>query len=124
MVGTENLQNASVALTQEGIETNDIKRLEELNKEIEAQSSAISHSTDAIQQETNELRNSLDNSEELLKRYTGDIKKKMNLIATRDRMLQVSQDRNVYKKKVIYVLFSILIAIFITIVAFYKLQKK
>ena len=118
-----NLQNASVTLTQEGARIDDIQRLEQLNREIEEQSNIISQSTDSIQQETNDLQNSLDDSEELFKRYNKDIKKKMNLVATRDRMLQLSQDRNVYKKKIIYVLFSVLIAIFITIIAFYKLQK-
>lgn len=120
----ENFENARVALTQEGFSFDDIKRLETLNQEMQSDQTAIAESTEAIQVESDALKTSLNDSEELLNRYTKDIKKKMNLIATRDRMLQLSQDRNVYKKKLIYVLFSILIAIFITIISFYKLQKK
>jgi hypothetical protein len=48
----------------------------------------------------------------------------MQLVATRDRMLQLSQERNMYKKKVIYVLFSIVIALLVAIISAYTVYGK
>ena len=45
------------------------------------------------------------------------LKKKQEILHTRNRMLQLSQERNIYKKKVIYVLLTIIISIFIIIMA-------
>lgn len=116
-------ENAIEALTNEGTMI-DVQRLEDLNDKKESQLTSLNRNIDAIQKETILLKGSLNDSELLLNTYTTDIQKKMNVIATRDRMLQLSQDRNVYKKKLIYVLLSILIGIFIAIISFYTIYNK
>jgi hypothetical protein len=92
--------------------------------DIQKNNDLIMENAQKAEQNIQSYNEAIDNSEELLKGYSQDIKKKMNLIATRDRMLQLSQDRNVYKKKIIYMLLTILIAIFITIISFYTIYNK
>jgi predicted PurR-regulated permease PerM len=53
-----------------------------------------------------------------------EIQEKEKLLLTRSRMLQISQDRNSYKKKIIYTLLSIIFIIFIIIIFAYVLFKK
>ena len=72
----------------------------------------------------NKYRQTLQNNNTLFTKYSKDIQDKMQLVATRDRMLQLSQERNIYKKKVIYVLFSIIITLLISIVSAYTFFGK
>jgi hypothetical protein len=53
-----------------------------------------------------------------------DIQNKEKLLLTRSRMLQISQDRNSYKKKLIYLWFSSSIIIFILIIVIYIIVSK
>ena len=69
-------------------------------------------------------RETLKNNNNLFQKYSQDIQNKMQLVATRDRMLQLSQERNVYKKKVIYILFSIIITLLIIVVSIYTFFGK
>jgi len=69
-------------------------------------------------------RETLNNNQQLFNKYSQDIKSKMQLVATRDRMLQLSQERNVYKKKVINVLISIVVALLVAVVAAYTFYGK
>lgn len=48
------------------------------------------------------------------------LKTKQNILTTRNRMLQLSQDINLYKQKVIYTLLSIIILCFIVILLGYS----
>lgn len=57
-------------------------------------------------------------------KYGQEIRNKMGVIATRDRMLQLSQERNVYKKKIIYVLLAIIIGLLIAVIAIYTFFSK
>ena len=52
-----------------------------------------------------------------------EIENKEKLLLTRARMLQISQDRNSYKTKVIYTLLAILIVIFIINLFVWSLKK-
>ena len=52
------------------------------------------------------------------------IRSRLEVAATRDRMLQLSQERNIYKKKVIYVLLAIIIALTTAILASYSFFSK
>jgi Zn-dependent oligopeptidase len=85
----------------------------ELRKDIEETSKSIQ-----------KYRNTLNNNNNLFKKYSDDIKNKMQLVATRDRMLQLSQERNIYKKKLIFVLFTIIIALLIVIIFTYTNYSK
>jgi Fe2+ transport system protein B len=50
-----------------------------------------------------------------------EIEDKEKLLLTRSRMLQISQDRNSYKKKIIYSLIAVIFAIFIFTLVMYVL---
>jgi len=50
-----------------------------------------------------------------------EIEDKEKLLLTRSRMLQISQDRNAYKKKIIYSLIAVIFAIFIFTLVMYVL---
>lgn len=69
-------------------------------------------------------RQILSSNQSNFKNYSRALQNKMELLATRDRMLQLSQERNVYKKKVIYVLFAIIIALLVAIIAAYTFFRK
>ena len=62
---------------------------------------------------------SLTNKNEQIMQQTDEIMNKEKLIDTRNRMLQLSMERNVYKKKVIYTLFSCIIAVLILMLLIY-----
>lgn len=53
-----------------------------------------------------------------------EIEDKEKLLLTRSRMLQISQDRNAYKKKIIYSLLTVVFAIFIVALVLYVLFAK
>jgi len=100
------------------------KQFEELNKylmDIQVKTTKdIQNTAESIQN----YRQTLKNNNNLFQKYSQDIQNKMQLVATRDRMLQLSQERNVYKKKVIYVLFSIIITLLIAVVSAYTFFGK
>jgi hypothetical protein len=62
---------------------------------------------------------SLTNKNEQIMQQSDEIMNKEKLIDTRNRMLQLSMERNVYKKKVIYTLFSCIIAVLILMLLIY-----
>ena len=66
----------------------------------------------------------LQNNQQLFSQYDNDIKSKMQLVATRDRMLQLSQERNIYKQKIIYVLVSFIIALLIGSISVYTIFNR
>jgi hypothetical protein len=53
-----------------------------------------------------------------------EIDEKTKLILTRSRMLQLSQEKNIYKKKIIYTLISILLFLFIVTLSTYVFFSK
>ncbi len=54
-----------------------------------------------------------------------EIEEKNKLILTRSRMLQLSQERNIFKKKIIYTLIAvILLLLIITLATYVSLSKK
>ena len=53
-----------------------------------------------------------------------EIQDKEKLLLTRSRMLQISQDRNAYKKKIIYTLIALIFAIFIITLVVYVLYTR
>lgn len=118
------IADAADTTAQEGTDEISAAALEALCVTLEQKTAATNQMANDIATRTAQLQNNLNDSDALLTTYTTDINSKMNLIATKDRMLQLSQDRNVYKKKVIYVLFSVLIAIFIAIISFYSIYNK
>ena len=53
-----------------------------------------------------------------------EIEDKEKLLLTRSRMLQIAQDRNAYKKKIIYSLIAVIFALFIFTIFIYVLYSK
>ena len=52
------------------------------------------------------------------------IEAKKNVINTRARMLQIAQENNVYKQKIIYTLIAFIFAVFIAILVMYVFYSK
>ena len=71
-----------------------------------------------------DYRNTLMDNNSLFNKYSDDIKNNTQLVATRDRMLQISQERNVYKQKIIYVLISMIIALTVLVISGYTIYSK
>ena len=73
----------------------------------------ILNTKSVINETSNLIEKKSDTLEEKQKQVYGqtkEIEDKMRLLETRDKMLQLSIDRNLYKKKVIYSLFSVILA--------------
>ena len=129
------LQDANTALTLEGTDANKVatvradlqKAVQELET-IKANLIQIQNNTNKDIEETASsivnYRKTLNNNHQLFQQYSDDIKNKMQLVATRDRMLQLSQERNMYKTKIIYVLFSIIVALLIAVISAYTVFGK
>ena len=67
--------------------------------------------------------NELREKQSILERNKEIIKDKMKILEGRNRMLQLSMDKNIFYKKVVYVILSIVIALIIIIlfaVSFFK----
>ena len=77
-------------------------------------------SEDEISHKTQELIN----KEQIQINQLTEIKDKEKLLLTRSRMLQISQDRNAYKKQLIYTSIASAIAIFILIIVVYNIIRK
>lgn len=66
-------------------------------------------------------------NEEIQKKYNfqmnqiKEIEEKEKLLLTRTRMLQISQDRNSYKKKIIYTIIALIFGVFLLTIVIYVL---
>ena len=63
----------------------------------------------------NDVTETLDSFEEQLENEKGSADGKMKILDGRNRMLQLSMDKNIFYKKVVYVLLSVVISILIII---------
>ena len=69
----------------------------------------------------NDKNNILSQKHEIQLNQLKEIQDKEDLLLTRSRMLQIAQDRNTYKKKIIYTLLAIIFGLFILILFIYVL---
>ena len=76
---------------------------------------------DVSLQELGDKNNQLYEKQQIQLNQLKEIEDKEKLLLTRSRMLQISQDRNAYKKKVIYSLIAAIFAIFIFTLVMYVL---
>jgi hypothetical protein len=86
----------------------------------------ILNAKSVINEKTEQIEIKADALEEKQKQVYGQIKEiedKTILLETRDKMLELSIDRNLYKKKVIYSLFSVILAFVILMICFYAFFK-
>jgi predicted PurR-regulated permease PerM len=70
-------------------------------------------------QDLNAKNSNLQTKEQIQLDQLKEIQEKEKLLLTRSRMLQISQDRNSYKKKIIYSLIALIFAIFIITIVIY-----
>ena len=107
--------------------SSDIQILENIKKKLEDTSKQTEDELQKINKEIHTYKKTLHTNNILFSKYSDDIKNKMQLLATRDRMLQISQERNIYKRKIIYILLSMIVALLVSIVCgftfFSKLKK-
>jgi|688.fasta_scaffold601182_1 hypothetical protein len=119
--GVENLEKLKDL--QEQYET----AIEGLNKINEELKKANFNTLNDIENTHNSImgyRKTLMNNNSQFNKYSDDIKNNMQLVATRDRMLQISQERNIYKQKIIYVLISMIIALTVLVISGYTIYSK
>jgi len=83
----------------------------------------IIDNNDAATTEINTKNKTLLQKQQIQDSQMKEIENKEKLLLTRARMLQISQDRNSYKTKVIYTLLAILIVIFIINLFIWSLKK-
>jgi hypothetical protein len=101
-----------------------VQNLMKIQNNLETQARRAAQEAQAVGDSIRKSQSVLNQNNLEFSLYADDIKNKMALLATRDRMLQLSQERNVYKKKIIYVLFAIIIALLVIILAAYTMLKK
>ena len=91
-----------------------------IKDEILTAKSIINETSDQIEKKAD----SLEEKQKQVYGQTKEIEDKMRLLETRDKMLELSIDRNLYKKKVIYSLFSVILAFVILMICFYAFFNK
>jgi hypothetical protein len=104
--------------------TEAIDKLNKINENLKNTQKKIAKDIKKTNTEIQNYRSTLNTNNDLFNKYSDDIQNKMQIVATRDRMLQLSQERNVYKKKIIYVLLSIIIALIIAVIYSYNVFSK
>lgn len=77
-----------------------------------------------MRSEIEEKNEELANKQYLAQLQDEEIRQKSELVETRNRMLELSQERNVYKQKIIYTLIAIVIAIISLLLISYSFLRK
>jgi len=93
----------------------DEKNIEKMNEKIKEENKQINLMTKKIHAKEEELNNKMKRSS----MQKQEIEYKKKLIDTRNRMLELSQEKNVYKNKVIYTLMAVVLFIIIILLAVY-----
>jgi hypothetical protein len=70
----------------------------------------------------NNLQDSIDTKNVYNDQQLQEINNKKNLLITRKRMLEVSKERNDYKRKIIYILLSIILALLLLLLSYYMYE--
>jgi hypothetical protein len=97
---------------------------EDLQEELEDRIDALIRLTNKQANALQYREGRLTSKNEQIVQQSQEIDNKMKLIDTRNRMLQLSMERNLYKKKVIYTLFSCIIAVLILMLLVYSYFNK
>jgi len=96
-------------------------------QQLENIKNSIAETQVKIDKQNNLLQTKNKQLEEKQKQVYGqsnEMEEKLKLLETRNKMLQLSIDRNIYKKKVIYGLLSILILFIVAMLCFYAFFNK
>lgn len=96
------------------------KTISDIDSAIERQWGKIMEMRSEIEEKNDELSS----KQHLSRLQDEEIRQKSDLVETRNRMLQLSQERNVYKQKIIYTLIAIVIAIISLLLISYAFLRK
>jgi len=110
-----NLQDALEETKQQSMSTD--------NQQVNNIETSILSTQAQIDDQTSEIEKKARILEEKQKQIYGqskEIEDKVKLLETRNRMLQLSIDRNIYKKKMIYSLLAVIIAMVVAMLFFYS----
>jgi len=102
-------------------QTEDIKEV--TNENVNEIKTSILNTQALIDEQTSEIEKKARILEDKQKQIFGqskEIEEKVKLLDTRNRMLQLSIDRNIYKKKLIYSLLAVIIGLVVLMLFFYS----
>lgn len=71
------------------------------------------------EREINSREGQIRSKEEIINEHQQSVNDQKALLEVRDRMLQLSQEKNIYKQKVIYALLTLIIAVFLIMIVGY-----
>ena len=97
-----------------------LAEINQLRGMIQQQEGNIGELSEKIQDKDAELREKMERSIQQQR----EIEYKKKLVTTRNRMLELSQEKNIYKTKVIYTLLSVILAVIIFIIASYVVFRR
>jgi hypothetical protein len=66
-----------------------------------------------------DLQTKIDTKSIYTEQQLKEIEHKKNLLVTRKRMLDVSKERNDYKRKIVYILLSVILALLLLLLSYY-----
>ena len=97
---------------------------EEQIKNITDEINNIRKSTEALKQNNTNTSDDINSSLNKLDELQNMLENKRNILITRNRMLQLSQDRNFHKQRVIYTILSLIIACILLVIIGYTTFSK
>jgi len=105
-------------------DSDQIKDIKEVtNENVNEIKTSILNTQALIDEQTSEIEKKARILEDKQKQIFGqskEIEEKVKLLDTRNRMLQLSIDRNIYKKKLIYSLLAVIIGLVVLMLFFYS----
>lgn len=120
LTGSNNPELPKLLSIQNALSAKIMTLQSKLKKKLQNTYSQLYKSDSVIDAKENEIKEKLkriENQKELIER-------KKNLVITRERALELSQEKNVYKQNVIYTLISIVIAIIMFIILGFMMMKR
>lgn len=119
--GTDNQQQmVALAEAQDAISS----ALEDSIAQLQGQIYNTYSTTQAQQQMLGEVSTDITGKQERAMQQAMDIEQKQALMNTRNRMLELSMEKNVYKRKVIYTILALILAVIVMLVAGYVTFNK
>lgn len=103
-----------------------IQKLKHIEAQLQKMNMVVDKSLQSSDDKIQKYKQMMEENQNNFHSYRKNIHEKMEKVATRDRMLQLSQERNVYKMKMIYVLLAVIIALVLGILysyAFFSRSK-
>lgn len=121
------INNRRFAITDPASNTAEALNDQELSAQITQIQNLIRDLETEISQETGyatDLRAGIEQRLTQLQQQEADLQQKQQLIRTRDRMLQIAMEKNIYKRKLIYVLISVILVIIVFLMLGYVAYRR